>query len=158
MSYRLKEGENILEITPQTAQNLDISRSQDGSIHILHNNSSYRAENISVDSLHKTVSITLNGREYSFTIEDNLDQLIDKMGLSTVDNEVSKEVKAPMPGLILDIMVKPGQAVLQGDSLLILEAMKMENVIKAEADTIVAEVKLSKGDTVEKNQVILVFE
>jgi len=158
MSYRLKEEENILDIKQESAQNLDISKSKDGSIHVLHKNISYKAENISVNSIDKKVSLTINGRDYTFTIEDKLDQLIDKMGLSTVNNEVSKEVKAPMPGLILDIMVEKGQSVSQGQSLLILEAMKMENVIKAEADSIVSEINLAKGDTVEKNQVILVFE
>jgi len=158
MSYRLKNGDNVLEVSPESAQTLDFSYSNDGSIHILQDNISYKAEDIVINAMDKKASITLNGREYTFTIEDKLDQLIDKMGLSTVDNAISKEIKAPMPGLILDIMVKEGQTVSQGDSILILEAMKMENVIKAEADTTVAEIKLKTGDTVEKNQVIIVFE
>lgn len=158
MSYRLIDGENILEISPETAQTLDFTKSPDGSVHILHNKLAYKADDITIDTSNKTASITLNGREYTFTIEDKLDQLIDKMGLSTVNTEISKEVKAPMPGLILDIMVTKGQTVSQGESLLILEAMKMENVIKAEADATVAEIKLKVGDAVEKNQVILVFE
>ena len=105
MSYRLKNGDNVLDISPESAQTLDFSYSNDGSIHILQDNISYKAEDIAINAMDKTASITLNGREYTFTIEDKLDQLIDKMGLSTVDNAISKEIKAPMPGLILPFNV-----------------------------------------------------
>lgn len=158
MSYRLIDGDNVLSISKNTAENLDICISKSGTIHVLDNNTSFTAEIIDVNHVNKTISIILNGRTYSFKIEDELDQLIDKMGLKTVNEQVSKEVKAPMPGLILDIMVEKGQTVQKGDSLLILEAMKMENVIKAEGESVIADILLKTGQTVEKNQVILVFE
>ncbi len=62
-----------------------------------------------------------------------------------------------MPGLIIDLRVKDGDAVMPGDPLLILEAMKMENMIKASAAGIVKSVKVKKGDSVEKNQVLIEF-
>jgi biotin carboxyl carrier protein len=65
------------------------------------------------------------------------------------------EVKAPMPGLVLRVMIEPGQAIQKGDTLLILEAMKMENVLKAPSDGIVSKILVSKGDKVEKNQVMV---
>ncbi|MBT8232722.1 MAG: biotin/lipoyl-binding protein [Saprospiraceae bacterium] len=158
MNYRIKNGDDSIEVSLESAKSLDISKSKDGQIHILSNDQSYHAEILSVNTFDKSITLMLNNRKYDFLIEDSLDQLIDKMGLSKVDNLISKEVKAPMPGLILDIMVEKGQTVKQGDSLLILEAMKMENVIKAEADVTIQDIKLKKGDTVEKNEVIIVLE
>jgi biotin carboxyl carrier protein len=62
-----------------------------------------------------------------------------------------------MPGLIIDLRVKEGDQVKAGDPLLILEAMKMENIIKASGDSIVKSLKVKKGETVEKNQVLIEF-
>jgi biotin carboxyl carrier protein len=58
----------------------------------------------------------------------------------------------------LEVSVEVGQAVVKGDTLLILEAMKMENVIKSPTDGVIKSVSVNKGDTVEKNQLILNFE
>ena len=62
-----------------------------------------------------------------------------------------------MPGLIIDLKVKTGDTVKAGDSLLILEAMKMENMLKSPGDGVVKNVKVKKGDAVEKNQVLIEF-
>jgi biotin carboxyl carrier protein len=66
-------------------------------------------------------------------------------------------IKAPMPGLIIDLRVKEGDVVKQNDPLIILEAMKMENVIKSPGDGTVKAVKVQKGNSVEKNQVLIEF-
>ena len=68
-----------------------------------------------------------------------------------------KDIKAPMPGLILDLKVKPGDEVKKGDVVLILEAMKMENIIKAPGDGLVKAVKVNLKQSVEKNQVLIQF-
>ncbi|MDX1317201.1 MAG: acetyl-CoA carboxylase biotin carboxyl carrier protein subunit, partial [Xanthomarina gelatinilytica] len=68
------------------------------------------------------------------------------------------EIKAPMPGLILDIHVKEGQEVKEDDALLILEAMKMENVLTSPRDGIIKSISVSKNDTVDKNQLLIEFE
>jgi len=67
-------------------------------------------------------------------------------------------VKAPMPGLVLDILVEPGQSVQKGDNLLILEAMKMENIIKASGSGVVKNIPVHKKDAVEKNQLLIEME
>jgi len=67
------------------------------------------------------------------------------------------EIKAPMPGKVLQVLVRPGDRVEPGDGLLILEAMKMENRLEAEAAGAVAEVRVREGETVEGGQVLLVL-
>ena len=67
------------------------------------------------------------------------------------------EIKAPMPGLVLDIRVAEGDEVKKGDSILVLEAMKMENIIKSPTDGIIKKINVKKGIAVEKNQVLIHF-
>jgi biotin carboxyl carrier protein len=67
-------------------------------------------------------------------------------------------VKAPMPGLVVNILVEIGQEIKKGDSLVILEAMKMENVLKATGDAKVKSILISKGGAVTKGQIMIEFE
>ncbi|MEQ9401142.1 MAG: biotin/lipoyl-containing protein [Longimicrobiales bacterium] len=69
-----------------------------------------------------------------------------------------KPVKAPMPGLVVAVEVSPGDTVSAGQGVVIVEAMKMENELKAQADAVVAAVHVAPGDTVEKDQVLIDFE
>jgi len=71
---------------------------------------------------------------------------------------MSTEVKAPMPGKILEVLVKVGDSVKEDDELIMLEAMKMENPIYAPADGTVKEIKVKANDTVETEQVMVVIE
>lgn len=65
------------------------------------------------------------------------------------------EVKAPMAGTILSVKVSAGQEIVQGDTLIVLEAMKMENEIVAPADGVVGEIYVQSNDRVESDQVLL---
>jgi biotin carboxyl carrier protein len=67
------------------------------------------------------------------------------------------ELKAPMPGLVLKILVEQDQVVSKGENLLILEAMKMENMIKSPADGIIKRLLVTTGDKIEKNTVLIEF-
>ena len=69
-----------------------------------------------------------------------------------------RQVKAMIPGLILEIMVKEGQKVKKRDSLLILEAMKMQNVTRAQSDGVIARILVNEGQSVAKNELLLEFE
>jgi len=86
-----------------------------------------------------------------------MDLLLEKMGIANLETVQVNDLKAPMPGLILDILVTPGQTVKKGDQLLILEAMKMENVLKAPGDGVVASIEVEKGKSVEKGQILINF-
>ena len=125
--------------------------------HIINNLHSYNAEVVSFDREAKTAEIKVNGNIYSLTAKDQFDLLLDKLGLSSLNSAKVSEVKAPMPGLVLKIFVKEGDDVAKGDNLFILEAMKMENIIKSPGDVVVKTLKIKPGDKVEKGQVLIVF-
>ncbi|MEG1563735.1 MAG: biotin/lipoyl-containing protein [Bacteroides sp.] len=73
-------------------------------------------------------------------------------------NSAKSGVKSPLPGLILDIKVKEGDAVKKGQLILILEAMKMENNINADRDGVVSAIKVSKGDSVLEGTDLIIIE
>ena len=84
--------------------------------------------------------------------------MLHSLGMDNLTNQKVSDLKAPMPGLVLDIEVREGEQVKKGDALLILEAMKMENVIKSPSDGVIKKIAVNKGEAVEKNQLILNFE
>ena len=77
------------------------------------------------------------------------------MGIKRSAEVVSKNIKAPMPGKVLEVLAKVGDKMMKGDNVLILEAMKMENVIKAEMDCIIKKIHIAKLENVEKNQILI---
>lgn len=126
-------------------------------IHFLHQNKSIEAELISFERESKTLQIRFGNKISSLIIQDRHDLLLEKLGMNVSASNALKEIKAPMPGLILDLKVKPGDEVKKGDVVVILEAMKMENSIKSPGDGIVKLVKVNLKDSVEKNQVLIQF-
>jgi biotin carboxyl carrier protein len=135
----------------------DLVKISDTLIHILLERRSYRAEVVSIDHNTKSVVLKINGRTYSVEIKDKFDLLLDEMGMNSGTTGKVNNVKAPMPGLIIDLRVKQGDFVKMGDPLLVLEAMKMENVLKAPGDGTIKSIKVKRGDSVEKNQVMIEF-
>lgn len=112
-------------------------------------------EVLAVDLALKTISIRHNHRIHDIVFKNNLDFVLDKMGIKRNVDNVSTDIKAPMPGKVIAILVNEGDAVTKGDGILILEAMKMENVLKAEHDCTIKKVIVSKGVNVEKNEVLI---
>jgi len=117
----------------------------------------------------KKFSIKVNGKEYEVEVEEiggsqqvvqtvqveAAPKAVAKKATSTIQGkEGSIKVSAPMPGTILDVKVKPGDQVKEGDTLLILEAMKMENEIAAPKDGIVASINVEAGVSVESGQLL----
>ena len=80
------------------------------------------------------------------------------MGIKRTSEVLNKDIKAPMPGKVIDIIVKEGDKVEKGDAILILEAMKMENVLKADSSCSIKKVHVSSSDNVEKNQLLVELE
>lgn len=125
--------------------------------HMIYQNKSFNVELVSEDKLLKTSLIKVNGALYSIAIEDQYDLLLKQLGLDSIKGNKIQEIKAPMPGLVLNVMVQEGQEVSKGDNLLVLEAMKMENIIKSPSSGLVKKVLVSKGTKVEKNEILIQF-
>lgn len=102
--------------------------------------------------------LLIDGVSIQFEIETPLDVQIREMGMEKMGSSKIDKIEAPMPGLVLDVLVQAGKEVEAGEPLLILEAMKMENVIKAAGDGTVKEIKVKAKDAVDKNQVMITFE
>jgi biotin carboxyl carrier protein len=126
--------------------------------HIIDNLKSYNAEVVSFNREEKTAEIKVNGNTYQLKAKDQFDALLDQLGLSDLNSNKISDIKAPMPGLVLKVLVNEGDEVKKGDSLFILEAMKMENIIKAPADAVVKAIKVKPTDKVEKGQLIILFK
>ncbi|SFC83281.1 biotin/lipoyl-containing protein [Spirosoma endophyticum] len=135
----------------------DLAKLSDRTFHIIHQNRSYNAEVLDLNAAEKTVSLKINGHTHQVQLKDRFDLLLEKMGMNNVASAKVNNLKAPMPGLIVGIPVQVGDVVAKGDSMLILEAMKMENLLKASGDGTVKTIHIAKGDRVEKGQVLIEF-
>lgn len=123
--------------------------------HIIRNDKSYQIVLESREG--NALTIRVNGKKMLVETRDKMALLLESMGLSSVTEVKVNNVKAPMPGLVIRILVEPGQEIKKGDPLLVLEAMKMENMIKSPADAVVSSIDVNLSQAVEKNQVLVSF-
>ena len=137
---------------------LDIIETKPNTFNIISENKSYNVEIVNFNKQEKKIELKINGEIYSTEILENLDLLLKELGMDSALTSKVNEIKAPMPGLVLDIAVEVGQEVKIGDTVLILEAMKMENNIKSPTDGVIKEIKCTKGNSVEKNDILVLFE
>lgn len=152
----LVNGQYEFDLTE--VKDYDIVKTQNGSYHMMYKDQSYNLTPLSLDRSNKVLEVLVNGHQMTIKLSDAYDQLIKELGFSLNKGNVFKDIKAPMPGLVLDIMVKAGDAVSEGDQLLILEAMKMENVIKAPGEGVVKAILVNPKDAIEKNAVLIEME
>ncbi len=119
------------------------------------NGDSVLIEVLGIDLNLKTMTIRQHHVVYDLVFKDNLDLVLDKMGIKRAVDTISTDIKAPMPGKVISILVKAGDEVTKGDPILILEAMKMENVLKADRDCVIKAVLIQTGINVEKAQLLV---
>jgi biotin carboxyl carrier protein len=136
---------------------VDMQKISEGKSHWLMNNSSYNVEVVSVDAESKSVIIKVNGTPYTVELKDRYDDLMKSLGMEGGNKSKVSVLKAPMPSMVLDILVKEGDAIEKDTPLLILEAMKMENVIKSPTAGSIKKIVAVKGTAVEKNAVLIEF-
>jgi biotin carboxyl carrier protein len=155
--YTITENDEQIEINGE-AVTPDVFKVDERRMHLLLNNKSYNVEIMGYNEEEKTYSILVNGQRNTVAIKDRFDILLEKMGMADLAANKVNDIKAPMPGLVLKVLVEVGTEFKKGDAVLILEAMKMENVLKAPADGVVHSIEIKAGDKVEKNQVMIVLE
>lgn len=156
-SYQIERKNKELLVNGETVE-VDVAPINDRMFHVLLNGKSFRCEVEKSDETGKSLIVKVNGRELPLEIRSELDVQLERMGLSDALAFTASDLKAPMPGMILDLYVQEGDEVDKGDQLLLLEAMKMENVIKAEGAGTVKNIQVAQGDKVEKNALLIEFE
>ena len=139
------------------ADNITLNDSDVNNQMILDNNKSKLVSVKGMDHELKRYQIQIDGRIYHVQISDEVDQQILTMNLKSKRSNQLKELRAPMPGLVRQVNVQVGDQVDTGDSLFILEAMKMENLLKSPVNGKVSDVFVKPGESVEKNQILLSF-
>ncbi|HLO73543.1 MAG TPA: acetyl-CoA carboxylase biotin carboxyl carrier protein subunit [Flavobacterium sp.] len=158
-SYKLLvNNSNNLELTESSLKSLDAVCIEQSKFHILKDHKPYKAEIVSADFIAKKYTVKVNNNTYEVAISDALDELIKSMGIERGRTKIVNAIKAPMPGLILEISVEVGQTVKENDPLLILEAMKMENSFLSPRDGVIKSIAVEKGNAVDKGQLLVEFE
>lgn len=155
-NFEIEAQRNLLKVDGKEVI-LDAVTISDTDSHLIYQDKSYNVEIIDGEPEDKTIEVKVNGHIYSVAIADQFDLLLKQLGMDNLNSTKVREIKAPMPGLVLNILVAVGQEIKKGDNLLILEAMKMENIIKSTTDGVVKAILVDKGDKVEKNAILLQF-
>lgn len=157
--YILKvNASHLFELKNSDVEALDCIETSDHTFHILQDNKSVKASILKSDFNKKKYTVKVNSNTYDVHINNSLDQLIEALGFEIGSTKKVNDIKAPMPGLILEINVTEGQEVKEDDALLILEAMKMENVINSPRDGVIKSISVKQGETVDKNSLLIEFE
>ena len=142
--------------TPAGERAADLVRTGPSTFSLVRNGRSHRVLVLKEDKENGTVRLRIGAHTYTVRLQDDRTRLMQTLGLDKATTKV-KELKAPMPGMVLNILVKPGDVVKKNDPILVLEAMKMENVLKAPGDAIIATVQAETGKAVEKGQLLISF-
>lgn len=157
--FKIKvNNSQTFEVTKDGMERLDALEIAPEKFHVLQDNTSVKAEILSSDFNNKMYSVKVNNNTYEVDIYDQLDQQIEALGFEIGASKQVNDIKAPMPGLILEINVKEGQDVKENEPLLILEAMKMENVINSPREGVIKSLSVKQGETVDKNALLITFE
>lgn len=146
------------DLLPEHSDQLDIVYKKENQFHVLHNQKAYNAELTSSDMERRKYEVRIGPNTYRVEIKTGLDALIEKMGYGEIGSRQSNAIHAPMPGIILETRVKEGQEVNEGEVLLILEAMKMENAIMCPRRARIKKLHVTSGDTVDKNKLLIELE
>jgi len=154
-SYKVKVNEFEFLIPPETITAADLLTTAPDEFHLLHNNRSAKVRVLEADMTARTLRLEMDGSIFTVEIKDPLDQLVDSMGYGTTTHKQVKEIKAPMPGLVLEVAVQEGQELEEGAKLLILVAMKMENSISISFAAKIKRIAVSVGQAVEKGQLLV---
>lgn len=166
MQYEATLGETVFDI----ALNLDESKAavnkKELSFKVVEHGESqilfrvgtklHKIRNISIDG--GQIECTVDGKWISATLKNEQQLLLERLGFKTAAEKSIGSLQAPMPGKILDLLAAEGDEVELGDPVAILEAMKMENELKAPCAGTIQSVAVTKGASVEKNQILIEIE
>ena len=153
--FKLKTNGFEFDISNEDISEADFYRISEKEFHLIHESESFHTTILEADLAAKKFKVESEGEVFFVEIKDEFDQTLEKMGFNASAGKQIKNIKAPMPGLVLEISVAEGQEVKKDDKLLILEAMKMENSLKIPADAVIKSILVSQGQVVEKGQILI---
>ncbi|MEJ7586434.1 MAG: acetyl-CoA carboxylase biotin carboxyl carrier protein subunit [Ferruginibacter sp.] len=157
-SYKVKVNDFVFFFDEKQIKEVDIVQRSATEFNCIKENKSFNALLKNTTSFNKKLEISIDGEIFFVEIKDELDQMLEVMGFGLAANKKQTNIKAPMPGLVLDINVIEGQVVNEGDKILILEAMKMENSIMIPGSATIKKILVSKGQAVDRGQVLVELE
>jgi biotin carboxyl carrier protein len=135
----------------------DLLKINDYQYHLMLDKGSYTIDVLKFNREEKNLHLRINSKRVQVKLKDRFDELLHNLGLDEINQKKVNTIKAPMPGMVLSILVKDGDEVKKGDAILVLEAMKMENILKSPSDGTIKKIAVSKGTAVEKNQLLVQF-
>lgn len=152
--HKWKLGEEILT----TNSGAKVSWENERFFKIFFQGKTFYGEVEEADTESGTMTVKVNHRSFQLKRELPIHILLSELGLDKVAEKKLDELRSPMPGKVLHIHVQPGDVIQTGSSLLTLEAMKMENVIKAEGTGTVKSILVGVNDIAEKGALLIKFE
>ena len=157
--FKVKVNDTFeFDFNKENTSKLDAVSVEKNEFHILQKNLPYKTEIIFSDFNQKKYTVKVNNNIYQVAISNPLDILIKELGFGVGVSKVIKLLKAPMPGLILEVNIEVGQTVKENDNLLILTAMKMENSLLSPRDGVIKSIAINVGDSVIKGDLLIEFE
>ena len=158
MKFEARISEEPVEVEISEKEHTFKSGKLEGSYEFITQNGTklYKIDNVSYDG--SDIEFSINGNWFTVSVKDEQELLLDRLGFKTGNAVAEGALKSPMPGKILDILVSEGDEVTKGQPVVILEAMKMENELKAAIDGTVSSISVEVGQSLEKNSPILEIE
>ncbi len=157
-NYLVKSNDFDIAVNEEVLQSADVIRISENEYNLIYQNRSVNVQLRKLEYAGKYVELELDGETFKVEIRDELDQMLEKMGFNNTVGKHIRDVKAPMPGLVVELSVKEGQALKEGERILILSAMKMENSILLQTDGIIKKIHVVAGQPVEKGQLLVELE
>ena len=157
-TFTITSNDFVFHIDKEQLSDVDLIQKSANEFNCIKEHRSVNVILLEADTAHKKFKLGIEGEIFSVEIKDELDQLIEIMGLGSTANKQLANIKAPMPGLVLDIAVTDGQQLNAGDKILILEAMKMENSIVIPSAATIKKILVKKGQAVERGQILVELE
>jgi biotin carboxyl carrier protein len=154
--FKVKVNDSFhFDLDQEAIQNFNSIQESENTFHILENSKSFKAKLTQANFHKRNYKVEVNGNSYNVVISSALDIMIDKLGLAASSAKKANDIKAPMPGLIVSVDVEEGQEIKEGDNVVVLEAMKMENALVSPGEGTVQSVLVKAGDKVDKNQLLI---
>lgn len=155
-SYKIKVNKTFeLSLSKEKLEPFDVVEENNSIYHVLYNNKAFKAKVVEKNFFKKEYTIFINSNTYHVKLNNGLDLLFDKMGFSKNTGKQNNKIEAPIPGVVIDLIVREGDTIKEGEPLLILEAMKMENIISCPKDATVKKIHVEKGNAVEKGKLLI---